>query len=169
MPGMPGFEPDPYSLAARATSPRKRGASVWATVEDLAADWQAYLSDMRGQSIPVGKRGRTVPAPLSIYGFCTHAGVSRSSFYNAKNRGDEVAETLERIDNAMKDQLLQNALTRAYDSNIAGRLSGLADKTESTVNATVDAAPNHDLSVLTDEELEALGAILQKLEESIIQ
>ena len=173
MPGMVGFslpEPDPYSLAQRAVSPRPVGrggrALVWATPDDLAHDWEEYLKHMRANPIPVGKRGRTAPAPLSIYGFCTHADVSRSTYYATLKRDDDVGHMLNRIDAAIKDALISGALTRAYDSNITARVTGLADKTESTVNATV-TAPNYDLSVLTDEELEQLSTITAKLERSI--
>ena len=168
MPGMPGFQPDPYSLAARATAPRTRGAFVWATVEELAADWDSYLAHQRSNPVPIGKRGRTTAAPLTIQGFTAHAGVSRSTYYATLKREDAVGEMLNRIDAAVKNALISGALTRAYDSSITARVTGLADKTESTVNATV-GAPNYDLSVLTDEELEQLSIITAKLEKAIIQ
>ena len=73
---------------------------------------------------------------------------------------------LNRIDAAIKDALISGALTRAYDSSITARVTGLTDKTESTVT-TVEAAPEYDLSVLTDGELDQLEAITKKLERSI--
>jgi len=169
MPGMPGFEPDPYSLAARATSPPKRGTSVWTTVEELAVDWEAYLAHQRANPVPIGKRGRVTAAPLTCRGFAAHAGVSRSTYYEILKRGDAVGEMLGRIDNAIKDALVSGGLMRFYDSALTARVTGLAEKTESTVNATVDAAPNYDLTVLTDEELEQLSVITAKLEKAIIQ
>lgn len=171
MPGMDGFS-DPYSLAQRAASPRPAGkggrAAHWSDTDTLAADWSAYLAHQRSNPIPVGKRGRTAPAPLSIYGFCTHADVSRSTYYTTLRREDDVGHMLNRIDAAIKSALISGALTRAYDSNITARVTGLADKTESTVNATV-TAPQYDLSVLTDEELNQLSNITAKLEKAILQ
>lgn len=162
MPGT-GFEPDPYSLAARAVSTQTRGKSVWATVDDLAADWEGYLAHQRANPVPVGKRGRTAPAPLTVQGFTAHAGVSRSTYYAALKREDDVGEMLERIDNAIKDALVSGALVRAYDASITARVTGLADKTESTVNATVEA-PEWNLSVLSDDELDQLHKLIEKIE-----
>jgi len=132
----------------------------------LAADWSAYLAHQRANPVPVGRKGRTVLPPLTILGFVSHAGVSRSTYYSTLKRDDDVGQMLNRIDAAIKDALISGALTRAYDSSITARVTGLTDKTESTVTS-VEAAPTYDLSVLSDEEITQLHAISKKLERSI--
>lgn len=170
MPGMTGYIPpsDGYALAVNAIVPRTGGrAAHWSDTETLATDWSAYLAHQRANPVSVGRKGRTVLPPLTILGFVSHAGVSRSTYYSTLRRDDDVSQMLQRIDNAIKDALISGALTRAYDSSITARVTGLADKTVSESTVTVDAAPDYDLCVLTDEELEQLHAITLKLERSI--
>ena len=171
MPGMPGYVSpvlaDGYSLAERASVPRAGGRTArWSNTQALATDWAAYLAHNRANPIPVGKRGRTVLPPLTVLGFCAHADVSRTTYYAALKRDDDVGAMLNRIDAAMKDALISGALTRAYDGNITARLTGLAEKTEAKVHATVEA-PDYDLSILTGEELDQFHKIMTKLTEAI--
>ena len=171
VPLLPGMSHSPasdgYALAAKATVPRAGGrAAHWSDTDTLAADWSAYLAHQRAHPIPVGKRGRTILPPLTVLGFCAHADVSRSTYYATLKRSDDVGDMLSRIDSAIKDAMISGGLLRFYDSALTSRVTGLADKTEATVNAPV-TAPNYDLSVLTDEELDQLSTITAKLERSI--
>lgn len=170
LPGMTGYVPpvsDGYALAANAIVPRAGGrAAHWSDTDALAADWSAYLAHQRANPVPVGRKGRTVLPPLTILGFVSHAGVSRSTYYSALKKDDDVGQMLNRIDAAIKDALVSGGLMRFYDSSITAHVTGLTDKTESSVT-TVEAAPNYDLSVLSDEELTQLHAISQKLERGI--
>ena len=167
---MTGYAPpvsDGYALAANAIVPRAGGrAAHWSDTDALAADWSAFLAQQRANPVPVGRKGRTVLPPLTILGFVSFAGVSRSTYYATLKRDDDVGQMLNRIDAAIKDALISGALTRAYDSSITARVTGLTEKTESTVT-NVEAAPDYDLSVLSDDELTQLHAISQKLERGI--
>lgn len=89
--------------------------------------------------VPIGQRGRTTPRPMSVVGFCSFVGISRTTFYNLKNN-PEMSDIVQRVVDAIDTDTITGGLTRQYDSNFSARLANVRDGIDTT---TTDATDNN--------------------------
>lgn len=166
----PSFSPGLYGVVDTKKRVRPGQGRFFNTPEELIAAaneyFDAYSANPYKQESLFHYKGSItsgsldVPRPYSQLSMCVFLGISTCTYLRYQNgqRGDDFAAACELIDDVIKAQKLEGALLGIYNANIAARMTGLADRVDTTSNGRHVADPPEEMDEeALRKELEARG------------